>query len=292
MTATATATALAGLKRQRPEWLPWLAVLEAALRDANTSDWDAVVPPSAPALQTAAPLLGGAVLAVDVRAVHSLLQRLIRVASRSGTPQMATLSSVLAVDPDLLALFRASLCQDHVPTAHTAAACGADPGALEAVIGLLSLPFLQACNRTWRASIPESWLEAYCPVCGAWPAFAETRGIERSRFFRCGRCGGAWHARPLRCPYCAVDDHTLLVSLVPENGELNSAIEACRSCLGYVKTFTRLQGCPPDTVMLDDLASAHIDLAAGEHGYRRPAGAGHPLDVTVTARSAARRFFW
>ncbi len=287
---TATATALTGLKRQRPEWGPWLAVVEETLREADGRAWDAAVP-AAHAPQMTVPLLAGATLALEARTVRSLLERLIGVASRSGTPEMATLRSVLNADQDALTLFRASLCQDAAQAANTAASCGADAGALQAVIAVVSVPFLHACNRRWARSISPSWLEGYCPVCGAWPAFAETRGIERSRFFRCGRCGGEWHSRPLRCPFCDVDDHNALVSLVPENAGLNAVIEGCRSCLGYVKTFTRLQGCPPGAVMLDDLGSVQLDVAALEQGYSRPAGAGHPLDITVTARNGARRFF-
>jgi FdhE protein len=202
---------------------------------------------------------------------------------------MTTLRSVLNGDPDVLTLFRASLCQDSMPTIEAAASCGAEAGALHAVIALLSVPFLQTCNRRWASLVSRSWLEGYCPLCGAWPAFAESRGIERTRFFRCGRCGSEWHARPLHCPYCGVDDHNALVSLVPENAGLNAVMEGCRSCLGYVKTFARLQGCPPDMVMLDDLASVHLDLAALGQGYTRPSGAGHPLDITVTGKTGARR---
>jgi len=78
-------------------------------------------------------------------------------------------------------------------------------------------------------------------------------GIERSRYFRCARCGGDWHARALHCPYCDTSDHGQLVSLVAENGGSNATIDACTHCLRYVKTLTRLQGCPPDTVMIEDL---------------------------------------
>jgi FdhE protein len=288
---TATATALTGLKRQRPEWRSWLVVVEEALRDAETATWDAAVPAHPQAPQLTDPLLAHATLAVDGRAVRSLLRRLVRAASRDGTPQMATLRSVLDADSEVLTLFTASLCQNGEAVTEAAASCGADAGALEAVTALLSVPFLRACNRELASSISPSWLEGYCPLCGAWPAFAETRGIERSRFFRCGRCGGEWHARPLWCPYCRMDDHNALASLVPENAGLNAVIEGCRSCRGYVKTFTRLQGCPPSTVMLDDLASVHLDVAALEQGYMRPAGAGYKIDVTVTDSGKARRFF-
>ena len=288
---TAAATALTGLKRQRPEWGPWLAVVEEALRDADAPAWDAAVPANAPLAQITVPLLAGATLSLEARAVQRLLQRLIRVASRSGTPEMATLRSVVIAEPDGHTLFRASLCQESEPIVQAAAVCGADAGALQAVAALVSVPFLRACNRRWPHSLCPSWVEGYCLLCGAWPAFAETRGIERNRFFRCGRCGGEWHARPLRCPYCGTDDHNALVSLVPEDGGLNAVIEGCRSCLGYVKTFTRLQGCPPGAVMLEDLASVHLDVAAIEQGYTRPAGAGYPLDVTLTGKNGARRFF-
>lgn len=278
---TPTATALAGLKSQRPEWAPWLAVVEETLRDAGNRAWDAAVPTCARAPEGSTPLLAGAKVTLDASAVRDLLRRLIDVASRSATPQMVTLQSVRHTDSDLLSLFRASLGQDTVAIADTARACGADAGALEAVIALIGVPFLQACNRRWAHSVSPGWQEGYCLVCGAWPAFAEVRGIERTRVFRCGRCGGGWHARPLRCPYCGMDDHNALVSLVPQVGGASAMLEACRSCLGYMKIFTRLQGCAPDMVMLDDLASVHLDVAALEQGYTRPPGPGYPLDVTV-----------
>jgi FdhE protein len=129
-------------------------------------------------------------------------------------------------------------------------------------------------------------MEAYCPVCGAWPALAEVRGIERSRHFRCGRCGGEWQSRCLLCPFCGMADHNELVSLVPENSGSNAVIDACKRCLGYVKTFTMLQGSPPAKVLLDDLGSVELDVAALEQGYRRPQGNGYLLNVTVSDSSA------
>lgn len=285
---TPTASAFAGLRSQRPEWAPWLAMVEETLRDAGNRAWDVAVPPATHARETGTPLLAAAQVTLDVRAVRDLLRRLIGVASRSGTPQMTTLRLVPDADPDLVSLFKASLCHDTVAIADTATSCGADAGALEAVIALIGVPLLQACNRRWADSVSPGWRDGYCPVCGAWPAFAEVRGIERTRVFRCGRCGSGWHARPLRCSYCRLDDHNALVSLVPERSGSNAVIEACTSCLGYVKTFTRLQGCAPEMVMLDDLASVHLDVAALEQGYVRPSGPGHPLDLTVVSHGARR----
>jgi FdhE protein len=283
--------ALAGLKRARPEWGPWLAVIEETLRDADAPVWDEAVPAEVPVVQATAPLLSRATLVMEQVPVRRLLQRLIRVASRSGTPEMASLKSAIDRDVEVLEIFRGSLCQDNLPAMQLAESSGASAAALQAVVALLAVPFLHSCNRKWAKVVPAGWVEGYCPICGAWPSFAEARGIERNRYFRCGRCGGEWHARPLRCPYCRTDDHNALVSLVPDNTGLNAVIEGCRSCFGYVKTFTRLQGCPPSSVMLDDLASVHLDVAVLEQGYARPQGIAHPLGLTVTSRDPARRFF-
>jgi FdhE protein len=132
-------------------------------------------------------------------------------------------------------------------------------------------------------------MEGYCPICGAWPVFAEVRGVERSRCLRCGRCGGEWQAHCLFCPYCGMTDHEELVSLVPEKGGSNAVIDACRRCLGYVKSFTRLQGSPPSEVLLDDLASVQLDVAALEQGYKRRQGAGYSLAATVTVKDVGAR---
>jgi FdhE protein len=232
--------------------------------------------------------------------VRRLFERLIRTASRAGTPKTSSLKAALHADLEWAPLFTASLCQDsdridEIAAVSGAAVSGADAEALHAVIALLPVPFLHACNRRWASSISASWVEGYCPVCGSLPAFAEVRGIERNRYFRCGRCGGAWHARALYCPYCANCDHDELVALVPEKGGSKAVIDACQRCLGYVKTFTRLQGCSPGAVMLEDLASVDLDVAAIEHGFARSPGPGFALGITVTDKvtdNTARRGFF
>jgi FdhE protein len=193
---------------------------------------------------------------------------------------MATLEAAVHADLDIFSLFRASLQQDVDQLKEIAAAIDVDTEAFHAVAAMVPVPFLQACNRRWARAIAVSWMEGYCPVCGAWPAFAEVRGIERSRYLRCGHCGGEWQAHLLFCPFCGITDHNQQVSLVPEKSS-NSAIDACKRCLGYVKTFTKLQGSAPAKILLDDLASVELDVAAAEQGYRRPQGAGYSLNVIV-----------
>jgi FdhE protein len=284
---TAIEAGLQDLKRQHPEWEPWLAVVQEVLSETTNPEWDRCVPVRTEAQQSKVPLLAGTTLALAQRSVHRLLEKLIRIAHRSGTPEMATLEPMLHADLDFLNLFKASLCQNSDRLKKIAVDLGADSEAFQAVAALLPVPLLNACNRRWASSKSVSWVEGYCPVCGAWPAFAEVRGIERSRYFRCGRCGGEWQSSPLSCPYCSTTNHEELVSLVPEKSGTNSVIEACKRCLGYVKTFTKLQGSPPDKILLDDLATVELDVAALDQGYKRPQGAGYCLDVVVTDSHAA-----
>ena len=126
--------------------------------------------------------------------------------------------------------------------AEMAANSAADPDAFRSVAALIPLPFLQACGRRWARPLTPSWLNGYCPLCGAWPALAEVRGIERARYLRCGRCGRDWRIHLLRCPFCDNDNHDQLESLVPQNGDAARVIEACNRCGGYLKSFTSLQG--------------------------------------------------
>ncbi|HEY2986324.1 MAG TPA: formate dehydrogenase accessory protein FdhE [Candidatus Binatia bacterium] len=281
------------LGRQRPEWEPWLAVIQEVLGETADTKWDAFVPARAGTQEGKIPLLTGAAITLESSALRRWTERLIRTASQSGTAKMATLKSAVRV-ADVSTLFKAALCQDDARLQEIAVSFGADPEAFHAVAALLPVPLLHACNRRLRGSVARSWTEGYCAVCGAWPAFAEVRGIERARYFRCGRCASEWQVHCLVCPYCGMTDHNELVSLVPEKAGNSRVIDACKRCLGYVKTFTVLQGSPAAKVMLDDLASVDLDVAALESGYRRPQGAGYALDVTLVDKAApsGRLFPW
>jgi FdhE protein len=286
---SATGPRLAELKRQHPEWEPWLGVVGPILEEAEAAAWDACVPGESGAAAAAAPRLDRSTVAVPVSLIGSLLDRVLRLAVRSGTHEMATLAPIAEAKPDSLAVFEASLSQDADRLAAMAEARGSDAAAFQSIAALVAVPFLQACNRRWRSSIPEDWVESYCPACGSWPAFVEVRGIERARYHRCGRCGSEWHAHGLTCPFCSTTNHHDLLVLTPQVQGSSAFVEACSRCLGYVKVFNRLQACHPAAVMLEDLGGAALDVAALEQGFARPAGAGYRLDVTVADRPAAAR---
>jgi FdhE protein len=274
--------ALDKLGQSRPEWKPWLAVLAAALENIDDRAWDAAVPAGGIDGGSDAPTLAHAEVRVDRDALDRVYASLARVAEKLGAPGVATLSARV----DALELFIAALNHDNAKLAALASTRSVDRDMLHALAALVAMPFLHACNRQWGAA-QAAWGRGYCPVCGAWPAFAEVRGVERTRYLRCGNCGGEWEASCLSCAYCGTTDHDELGSLVCEDKLSAAAIEVCRKCLGYLKVFTRLRGTEASQVMVDDLASAELDVAAIERGYKRVRGGGYALDVRVARKRAS-----
>lgn len=288
----AIGTRLQALRSEHPEWRPWLSVVDEILAAAADRRWEEFVP-ATPRRADRVPLLAQASIVLPRDFLQNWLKQLLRTAAAAGTPAMATLKSASKADIESVELFNAALNQDARQLQNIAVNLGADAKAFESVAQLMPSPFLHACNRLWTCPDEESWTEAYCPLCGAWPALAEVRGIERARYLRCGRCGRQWQAHALRCLFCNNDDHEQLESLVPENNESDTRrIEACKRCFGYVKSITTLQGGDALGVILDDLASIDLDIAAVDKGYRRPEGPGHSLHTTIGyAKSAGNRIF-
>ena len=276
----ATAARLQDVSSKHPEWNPWLSVVGHTLAEAGNPRWEAFVP-TVPRQQEHAPILAEAAIILPIAFLSDWLNRLIRSATAAGTPQMASLRAAEKSAAQTVPLFRAALCQDTETIQQIGRDRGVDVKAFHGVAELLAIPFLQACGRRLARSDAANWLEGYCPLCGAWPALAEVRGIERARYLRCGRCGDEWRVHGLQCPFCEMNDHEQLVSLVPQNGDSGRAIEACKRCAGYVKSFTMLQGADKLGVMINDLASVDLDMAAIEQGYRRPPGPGYFLNLTV-----------
>nr|MDQ3043673.1 formate dehydrogenase accessory protein FdhE [Chloroflexota bacterium] len=181
-----------------------------------------------------------------------------------------------------LELIAAAIAQDADQIDTLAMGLGVDGDALAVVAHLAALPLLLACGRGLSARIPALWRAGSCPICGAWPAVAEVRGLERVRHLRCGRCGGDWVQTAAGCLFCGTTDHEQLGSLVPETGAEARRVETCIHCRGYVKAIATIRPWTAGGVALADLASVELDLAAIEHDYARPAGPAFDLGLVLT----------
>jgi FdhE protein len=270
--------------RESPELRPWVTLCEEVRRALGDPAWGSVtrVPaPLGPApLADGAPLLADAVLAVDVGRAAPWLRALFARARAAGD-SAATLRPERLTDGHAVALLGAAVAEDGTRIEALARDLGAAPGALGAVAGLGVMPLLHGARRALAGEVPAAWTHGYCPVCGAWPTLAEARGVERSRHFRCARCGSCWFAGWLRCPYCGNGDHVRAAALVSDDAGARHRVETCEACRGYVKTLTVLLPTEPSDIVLADFDSLALDLAALAHGYHRPPGRGLMATVRV-----------
>lgn len=267
-------------------WRPWVTLLDVALQAAESSAWASAVPELPARSDTAwppyAPLLEGASIRIDGRRARKLVRELIHTADDARDDGAKWSTAMRGRRLDTVGLLHAAIIRDHAAMERIAARAGIDPPALAVVAQLAVMPLLHACADRWREHVPSAWTHGYCPVCAAWPALAELRGLERGRRLRCGRCATDWPLPVLQCTYCGETDHDRLGTLTPEGESQTRRIEVCYTCKGYLKTFTTLRPMTLRTIAMTDLASVDLDLIAQERQYARPSQFAHLLTLTVS----------
>jgi len=281
-----------------PAWRPWVRLLDVALGAAEAPGWVAAPAVPDPDRPFGAPLLHGATLRLEPRRARSLVRELLRTADRSLAERGDTRRDEAPPDVpsrargrrslDALGVIEAAIGQDTGAIERLATSAAVDADLLAAIAQLAAMPVLAACAVSHRDRIPKSWMHGYCPVCGAWPGIAETRGLERSRRLRCGRCSSDWPIPVLRCPYCDELDHAKLHALVPDGNEQTQRVDVCDTCKGYLKTYSTLQPMSLRSLAMMDLATVELDIAARDRGYARPERPGFALSVTVRRSPAVR----
>lgn len=271
-----------------PAWLIWVELLDRALQAAADGSWALGVPVPAGGHESGTPLIHGMLLRVNAPQLRRLTRDLLKsAASSDGTA--ASLAGLKARRLDALELVRASIVYDDEAIAAIADEVGADADALSVVAQLSAIPLLHACSKKLGPLVPASHDRGFCPVCGAWPALAEMRGLEKSRRLRCGRCAADWALAVLHCPFCDELRHDQMRTLLPEGEEQHRRVDVCSTCHGYMKTFTGLRPMTLRELAIRDLASVELDLIAQERGFSRPVKGAFALDVTVARTVTARR---
>jgi FdhE protein len=228
---------------------------------------------SAARLADGIPLLRGETLNLDSAAFRRRWQVLCTAVQRhqnadSGTALAQAMeegklepallvASVLAGNPDEIRL--------------RADALGLDTGLTTAVLGLVLFP---ALTRISAALTPlrtnTHWEQGYCPTCGSWPLLGEYRGLEQTRFLRCGLCAAEWEFPRLLCAFCGERDHRQLGYFSVEGEESRYRATTCATCHGYVKMTATLGPLSPPALLVADVAMVHLDLAAADRGYTSP----------------------
>jgi len=112
------------------------------------------------------------------------------------------------------------------------------------------------------------WQRDSCYVCGAPAALGELRE-DGARHLRCLQCGAVWRVPRLRCPSCGNEDHATLSTLSEEGRRGTRRVEACERCRRYVKVIAAAAPTPDEMLLLEDLATLHLDAVARERGFAR-----------------------
>lgn len=152
---------------------------------------------------------------------------------------------------------------------HEAAdAAHVDPSLTATILRLTTYPALAEIAKGLEPlRLQASWEGGFCPVCGSWPLLGEFRGLEQLQFLRCGFCASEWKFPRLRCPFCNNRDHRTLGYFHIEDEEARYRSATCESCKGYLKITSTLAALSPPQVLVADLATLHLDLAAADRGY-------------------------
>ena len=111
--------------------------------------------------------------------------------------------------------------------------------------------------------------DCLCPLCGHRPGLAVLRpqGDGRRRSLVCSFCLTEWDFRRIICAGCGEEDHSKLPAYVAEDFNY-IRVECCDTCKQYMKAIDlTINGLAEPVV--DELASAPLDLWAQEQGYSK-----------------------
>ena len=138
--------------------------------------------------------------------------------------------------------------------------------------GLLAAAFLQPYAELLRsrASLrPALPARAVCPFCNRKPGFGVLRqmGDGGARSMVCFFCLAEWEFRRIVCPACGEEDDKNLAVFTASDFDY-IRVECCDSCKIYIKTIDLTKNGRAEP-LVDELASAPLDLWAREHGYAK-----------------------
>jgi FdhE protein len=138
--------------------------------------------------------------------------------------------------------------------------------------GLLALAFLQPYAELLRSRAPAHPARsalALCPFCNRKPGLGVLRqmGDGGARSMICSFCLAEWEFRRIVCPGCGgEDDKKLSVFTASEFDYIR--VECCDACKTYIKSVDLTKNGRAEP-LVDELASAPLDLWAREHGYAK-----------------------
>jgi FdhE protein len=218
------------------------------------------------------PLLRGETLDVDWSAVNRRLRDVVGALAEHRADAAGELAQAIRSEKLDIAQLASDVLAGQAHAVHERAdALGLDVPLTASVLSLTLFPVFVPIGAALGPLLsPGSWAEGYCPVCGSFPKLGEFRGLEQTRFLRCGLCAAAWQFPRLRCPGCGNRDHRRLGYLHVEGEEGKCRAATCEECRQYVKMVSTLTPLSALQLLVTDVATVHLDLLAADKGYSPP----------------------
>ncbi len=269
--------ALARLAEDRPSLAAPAAVLNEVLpilfADAAPAEFALAEAAALEKLSSGVPLVRGESWRVDERAfqrrwsaICAAVQR-HQAAADARQLSVALRNGALSIDD----MVRHVLAGQRAAIGDRAHSLGLNEALTMSVLRLTLFPAMWQIQTALAPVLARGgWTRGYCGVCGSWPLLAERRGLEQFCFLRCGLCAADWEFSRLCCPFCELRDHRRLGYLEIEGQDGQQLATTCGNCRGYVKTVFTLGALDPPGLLVSDVATLHLDLAAAERGYVVP----------------------
>ncbi len=220
------------------------------------------------------PLIGADELSVDLRVLKKMMRELGKVLEEKGEGPLegmaAFLREELEDDGELPGLVGAFLSREDQELSRRMEGYSPRPAILYMLLHTSLAPFYwkTAVTMVRKADLGQV-PRGNCPACGDLPVMGFLRHEEGLRVLECSLCGTRWGFPRVMCPFCHnMDQNTLKYLYADEDGPRR--VYLCERCRKYVKISS-----PPGekdeefVIPLEDLATAHLDLAAEERGYER-----------------------
>lgn len=223
-------------------------------------------------LRGGVPLLRGEPIVFDGAAVRGQFLRLCGVLANRGNEFAAKLERATGAGGFPVAdLATEVIAGDPHAVAARAGERDLDAGLAAMLLRLTLFPAMVRLAAELRPMAgTEPWGHGFCPVCGSWPLLGEYRGLELARFLRCGVCATEWEVDRVLCCFCNNRTPQDLTNLTAEGEEQKQRAVACERCRCYVKQLSTLAPIPSAQLLVADLATLHLDLAALQRNYAPP----------------------
>jgi len=153
-----------------------------------------------------------------------------------------------------------------------------------ALLSLLIRTSLKPALQVWARDLKQSvdfdqWRRGVCPLCGSLPLLSEIQGKDGERRLRCGLCGADWAYSRLQCAFCGNRDYKTLGHITVTGEEDKYRLQTCDECRGYLKVVVTFEPMPVDMLLVEDLATLHLDLIAADYQYARTSANASNFDL-------------